>query len=205
MILIPEIKTVVILVPRTGSGSLYRAVMKTYPDAMLIYRHMEADGVPHGYDRWHKVGVVRNPLARLWSLYKFLQDFGVCSDGNHDPAYIQAMQSSVDMSFSDWLCFNQTAFTNPYDENGGNRFYPKYTVLHSMPENRKSQYFYLRPDLGTEIFQFTRLHEISARLGINMDHHNRTDNSEIPALTADAQEHLLKFFSWDFSEAEEAI
>jgi hypothetical protein len=43
MILIPEIETVLILVPRTGTGSLRRAVLQRYPRAMLIYRHMEAD------------------------------------------------------------------------------------------------------------------------------------------------------------------
>ena len=71
MILIPEIETIVILVPRTGSGSLKRAILKTYSKAHVLYRHMEADGVPHGYDRWRRVGVARNPLDRLWSLYKF--------------------------------------------------------------------------------------------------------------------------------------
>ncbi|MBL3684559.1 hypothetical protein F2981_16960 [Sinorhizobium meliloti] len=48
-----------------------RSVEK-YPRSTLIYRHMEADGVPAGYDRWRKVGVVRHPVERLWSLYKFL-------------------------------------------------------------------------------------------------------------------------------------
>ena len=61
MLLIPEIETVVVLVPRTGSGTLRRAIVQAYPKAMLIYRHMEADGVPAGYDRWSKVGVVRDP------------------------------------------------------------------------------------------------------------------------------------------------
>lgn len=51
MILIPELETVVILVPRTGSGSLRRAIAEAYPSSMLVYRHMEADGIPAGYDR----------------------------------------------------------------------------------------------------------------------------------------------------------
>lgn len=51
MILIPEIQTVVILVPRTGSGSLRRAVAAKYPQSILLYRHMEADGVPAGHDK----------------------------------------------------------------------------------------------------------------------------------------------------------
>jgi len=73
MLLIPEIETVVILVPRAGSTSIKRAVLAKYPEAMMIYRHMEADGVPFGYDRWRKIGVVHNPIDRLCSLYKYLK------------------------------------------------------------------------------------------------------------------------------------
>jgi hypothetical protein len=28
---------------------------------------MEADGIALGYDRWRRVGAVRNPLDRTWS------------------------------------------------------------------------------------------------------------------------------------------
>jgi hypothetical protein len=76
VIILPSIETVVVLVPRTGSGSLKRAILDRYQDAMPIYRHMEADGVPAGYDRWRRVGVCRHPVDRLWSLYKFCQSGG---------------------------------------------------------------------------------------------------------------------------------
>jgi hypothetical protein len=45
VILIPEIETIVLLVPRTGSGSLRKAIAAKYPKSVLLYRHMEADGV----------------------------------------------------------------------------------------------------------------------------------------------------------------
>lgn len=57
MIIIPEINTVVILVPRTGTSTLRRAIAEIYPMSMMIYRHMEADGIPIGYDRWRRSGM----------------------------------------------------------------------------------------------------------------------------------------------------
>lgn len=193
MIIIPEIETVMILVPRTGSGSLRRAIAKRYPKSMLIYRHMEADGLPLGYDQWKKVGVLREPVARLWSLYKFLRNFG----GDHDPAYVQAMRESVSMGFSEWLVSNRVPFTTPYDSAGHGRFWPQYTVRHPLPENRKSQFMYLRPDLGTKIVPFNKLGNLAAHLDLDLDHQNRTTEDGAPDLSPLAQEHVERWFRWD--------
>ncbi len=195
MILIPEIETVVILTPRTGSGSTRRAILAKYPRAMMVYRHMEADGVPHGYDRWTKVGVVREPVERLWSLYKFLRTFG----GEHDPAYIERMRGSAERPFSDWIVNNDVPFTTPYDSAGLGRFFPGFTVHHPLPENRKSQYVYLRPDLGTQVYQFTHLDQFASRLGIKLSKHNATSSEPTPILTMEAADHVRRFFQWDVS------
>lgn len=194
MILVPELETVIILVPRTGSGSLRRAIAEAYPKSNLIYRHMEADGVPDGYDRWRKVGVVRHPIARLWSLYKFLSSF----DGDHDQAYIDAMRESVSMPFSDWLVSNRIPFTTPYDSAGYGRFWPQYTVRHPLPENRKSQFMYLRPDLGTEILQFSDIGRIEDRFRIKLARYNETQKEPLPDLTPEALAHCYRYFNWDF-------
>ncbi len=196
MILVPELETVIILVPRTGSGSLRRAIASTYPRSKLIYRHMEAV-VPAGYDRWKKVGVVRQPVKRLWSLYKFLRSFS----GDHDEAYIASMRASVDVSFSDWLLNNKTPFTSPYDSAGFGRYWPEYTVRHPVPENRKSQFMYLRPDLGTEILQFRDLASIANRFGVELSHHNGTDGEAMPPLTDEARAHCDRVFAWDYTVA----
>jgi len=195
MILIPEIETVVILVPRTGTGSLRRAISAKYPRSMLIYRHMEADGVPAGYDRWQKVGVVRHPTERLWSLYKFLRGFG----GDHDPAYVSATRGSAVRPFSEWIVSNTTVFTSPYDSDDRGRFWPHFTVRHPLPENRKSQFVYLRPDLGTRVFSygdpgFFDLLKVSPEEG-----HNRTAPSTRPDLTDAARFYMEKCFAWDFA------
>jgi len=197
MILIPEIEKVLILVPRTGSGTLRRAVLERYPQAMQVYRHMEADGVPQGYDRWQKIGVVRNPLDRLWSLYKFLRTFGL-EHRRYEHAYTKAQRDSVAMPFNTWILQNQTVFTSPYDTAGRSRFWPQFCVLHPIPENTKSQYLYLRPDLGTDIWRYERLDALAAVLDISLDRHNATEPTPPPAISAEAQDYMDRVFKWDY-------
>jgi hypothetical protein len=200
VLIIPELETVVILVPRTGSGSLKNAVLARYPKAFSPYRHMEADGVPHGYDRWRRIGVVRHPVERLWSLYKFLRDFG----GRYEPAYIAAMRASVGRPFSDWVLNNQVVFSNPYDSAGEGRFWPQYAVLHSLPENRKSQFVYLRPDLGTEVRQFSEVTSLAADLGVALPSINVTKPDPVPDLSPEATHFVARCFRWDFAATKTA-
>lgn len=195
MILIPEIQTVVILVPRTGSGSLRHAIARRYPGSMMIYRHMEADGVPIGYDRWHRVGVVRHPVDRLWSLYKFMKTGGKPKE---DAAYRESLMRSTDMPFDRWLTENDTVFTSPYDRAGMSRYWPLYTVRHPIPENRKSQWLYLRPDLGTTWFQYRDLSAMAACLDIEMGHENKTDADRPPTLSFEALSYMRRVFAWDY-------
>lgn len=193
MIIIPELEKVLILVPRAGSTSLKAAVLERYPEAMLIYRHMEADGVPHGYDRWEKLGVIRHPIQRLWSLFKYLKTF----DGDYCPEYIERMNRSVEgIDFSSWIINNQTVFTSPY---GNYKYYPKYTVNHCLPENRKSQFFYLRPDLGTKIFRFDNLNGLASYLDIDLKSSNGSQVMPFPKVADEAYDHMSKFFPWDYA------
>lgn len=199
MIIIPEIETIVILVPRAASRSLKLAIGEAYPRSMMLYRHMEADGVPQGYDRWSRVGVVRNPVDRLWSLYKYIQTMGGVRDGlgKWEPAYVDAQRRSVDRPFDEWITDNETAFTGPYDSAGTGRFWPTFTVRHHLPETRKSQFIYLRPDLGTRVIPFDRLAEIEDILKLKLGHEHRTDGDR-PVLSMAATNHMARYFSWDF-------
>ncbi len=199
MILVPEIKTVVILVPRTASGTVKRAILARYPRAVLLYRHMEADGVPAGYDRWPKVGVVREPVARLWSLYKYCRNSG--ARGLY-PAYAERLSRAVTQPFSSWIVNNDVVFTDPYDSTGSLDFYPQYAVRHALPENRKSQFVTLRPDLGTTIYSFDDIDRFFARLGLTpAEHNNRTTPEPVPDLTEEARDHVDRFFAWDSAVA----
>ena len=204
MLIIPELETVVILVPRTGSGSLYRAILDRYPRAMMPYRHMEADGVPFGYDRWRRLGVVRNPLARLWSLYCFLQarsyvDAGQESGKFHSvstPAYLKRCADQVALPFDRWVVENQEVFTGAHDDG---RFWPQYAVHHPMPENRKSQFVYLRPDLGTQIYRYDSLSLLAAVLDVELPRRNATGQPLVRSLvTPVVMAHMQRVFGWDF-------
>ena len=200
MIIIPEIETVVILVPRTGTGSIRRAVAATYPKSMLIYRHMEDDGVPSGYDRWRRIGVVRRPLDRLWSLYKFMRGYHHVRP-DKGPAYIDALHRSTARPFDDWLLNNETVFSDPHDTAGEGRFFPLYTSRHQLPENRKSQFLYLRPDLGTTVHPFDQIDIVAHSLGIALGRQNATEPEPLPALSPAGLTHIRKFHGWDIEAA----
>lgn len=201
MLIVPELQTVVILTPRTGTRSLKNALLTRYPQAFLLYRHMEADGVPHGYDRWAKVGVVREPVARLWSLYKYLKRFGLDWCAEHDETYTASMRKSVEVPFEQWLTDNELPFTQPYDSAGLGRFYPAYACRHPLPENRKSQFMYLRPDLGTHVWPYDRSADLHERLGVAdiIGRQNGTDEAAPPKLSDAAQAYVSRWFSWDIA------
>lgn len=194
MILIPSAQTILILPPRTGSGTLKKVVLRDLPGSFLLYRHMEADGAPHGYDRWRRVGVVRDPVERLWSLYKYLHSLS----GNHSAEYKNDMKKSVSRPFEDWLLNNEAVFSDPHDRQGGDRFYPQYTVRHALAENRKSQALYIRPDLGGQHVLFKDIATLAADLGVNLDvHENQTYACPPPQLTSAGCAFMQRFHAWD--------
>lgn len=203
MLLIPEIETVVILVPRAGSTSIKNAVMAKYPKAMLLYRHMEADGVPHGYDRWKRVGVVRSPLYRLWSLYKYMRDMKQAP--NWVAGYADRMNRAAAVPFDQWLVNNTNVFTDPYVAGAGHPgYWPRYAVMHPIPENRKSQFLYLRPDLGTKIYKYQDIDSLAYDLGLGHDlpRENGTVSERMPkSIGEEAEAHVRLHFGWDLAAA----
>lgn len=110
MIIIPELETVVLQPPRTGTTSLRDAILKEYPSAFLLYRHMEADGIPFGYKHWRTVTQVRHPLSRLWSVYKYMKQPKVKARTNEQ--WIKKVQAAADRPFAEWLT-EPTVFTTP--------------------------------------------------------------------------------------------
>lgn len=198
MLIVPEMQCVIILVPRTGSGSLRKAITAQYPKSMLLYRHMEADGVPAGYDNWPRWGVVRDPLERMWSLFKFLNGH---LDGDYEQAWIERMHRSARCrTFEDWLMNNDVPFTHPYDSSGEGKFFPQYAVRHPIAENRKSQRIHLRPDLGTKIIRYDHLDKFATFCGVKLGHENKTPSSPLPRLSDEADRYMHKWFAWDYRE-----
>jgi hypothetical protein len=100
------------------------------------------------------------------------------------------------MPFNDWLVCNEVVFTSPYSTIDGERYWPFFNVLHSLPENRKSQFLYLRPDLGTTVYRFDDLQTLGAHLDIELPRTHETGTEPVPALNDAADDHIRRFFAW---------
>lgn len=204
MLIVPELRKVFILVPRTGSGTLYREMKRVYPQSMLLYRHMEADGCPRGYDRWEKVGFVRHPLMRLWSLYHYLRNWQGSAGGNYGPE-VKRLHDQAGVPFAKWICENSESFTTPWDASGGGAYWPVLSRINPAPENKLSQRDYLRPDLGTTIYKFEILRERMLAWGLNPTFTiNHTDHGK-PHVTAAILNHLERHQRWDMEQGCEFI
>lgn len=213
MILLPKLKTVVILTPRTGSGTLYRAVLAAHSDAIMPYRHMEADGIPFGYERWPRVGVVRHPAARLLSMYNYLSTYGADEMTAHFGALRSAgLRESVAVPFKQWLLHNTTVFAHPWGDGASNEYHPKHAVMHTLPENIKSQSYYLAPwQRGLEAYSFGNWSGLTKRLELPDNAFNDTRKNAsrpvyrtaVEAVLADPEmhQHLMLHHRWDMDFA----
>lgn len=153
MIIVPEAQRVVILPPRTGTTALKAAIARIFPQSFLIYRHMEADGVPSGYDRWQRMGVVREPIDRLWSVYLYCKTLRSHFKSTWSEQRVFEMEEDTASGFREWLFHSTSVFATAYRPDGvfDN---PRYMVGHPLPEPQKSQWIYLCPWLGTTIFPY---------------------------------------------------
>jgi hypothetical protein len=195
MIIVPEKEIVLITPPRTGSTTISDQILAKYPLAFRPYRHMEADGTPFGYDRWRRVGVFREPVARLWSVYHYCKT--MVNSGRGTQTWRDNMLRSVEVPFEEWLVDNTLLFADPFDSVGA-RYFPRYAVRHGIPENKKSLFHYLRPDLGTEV---VTLAEAMTIFGLDID--AKANGSGCPPapymseLGREAHQHMRAFHGWD--------
>ena len=72
-----------------------------------------------------------------------------------------------------------------------------------MPENRKSQFIYLRPDLGTEYHRYDLIEGFYDSLGLDEvgRETHATGGDPPPPLTPEAANHMARFFAWDYEVA----
>lgn len=195
MLIVPEIRAIFLFPPRTGSDTLCIELMRMHPAAFLLYRHGEADLVPPGYESWRKVGFVRHPLARLWSVFKraaTLSDMDVPSE--YQAERDRVAKSIEGKSFEQWVLTNDELFL-PIGTG-----VPTFHQAHPLPETIKSQWITLRPDLGTVILKFQDLPKHMQDWGL--DHSKRngaTPQIPVPKMTNKLKKHMLKHFAWDMS------
>lgn len=152
MIIIPEAEAIVILVPRVGSTALKDVLLAAFPNAFMPYRHMEADGVPAGYEGYQKYGLVRKPIERLWSMWHYILHMKDNRKSTWDSFGIDQIVAEAETGFREWMFEGTVPFARSSSPTG--KVYPRYHTLHPDHEFNKSQYVYLRPDLGTEVFPF---------------------------------------------------
>jgi hypothetical protein len=202
LLIVPELHAIFIFPPRTGSDTLCLELMRVHHNAFLLYRHGEASMVPWGYKAWRKVGFVRHPLARLWSLYKFC---AILADRENVlpelAAEVARVAASVQgKSFEEWVLTNEELFL-PKDSG-----IPLLTQVLHRPENRKSQRAYLRPDLGTAILKFQDLAEHMRAWGLDPSvKHGATPASAVPEMTPALEKHLLHYCGWEMNFPDLAV
>jgi hypothetical protein len=193
MLIVPELKVIFIFPPRTGSDTLLVELMNKFPSSFMPYRHMEADGVPAGYEGWRKVGFVRHPLHRLFSLYKYCCVIACGEVIAPLRAEVDRVAASVQgHSFESWVLNNEELFV-PKDSS-----LPILHQLHHIPETMKSQQVYLRPDLGTVVLKFQDLRQHMAAWGLDFDRQNgATVSVPLPPPSKKLRRHLRKYFAWE--------
>jgi hypothetical protein len=202
VIIVPELQKVFILVPRTGSGTLYRELRRVYPKSMLLYRHMERDGCPRGYDRWEHVGFVRHPLLRLWSLYTFMQNFagGAQVQGGAASADAKRARDQVSRPFVEWVLLNREPWTVPYDIGGHGAWWPVLDRTNGLAENMRSQWTYLRPDLGTKVLKFEDLRRYMLDWGLDASRNVNMTVKPAPQITKAVNDHIARVCAWDLEQ-----
>lgn len=123
-------KWAIIEIPRTGTKSLRDALMQI-PGTFLYGNHNELFTLPPLFDGFDFATVVRDPVVRLHSLYRYLQMDEVVQ---RHPEWFAAIHNEVkEMTFAEWLVEGKAPFSG-----GG---WP-YTVGNPIPEQDKSQTSY---------------------------------------------------------------
>lgn len=192
MLIVPEKKAILIFPPRTGSSTLHNAILQACPTSFMLYRHAERDCIPPGYESYQVFGFVRHPLARMWSLYKFLCGLDPLASATWAQEEVMRLLESVQhRTFEDWLLFNREPFL-PADSG-----HPGLYQKHHMPETMKSQAWYLRPDLGTEIILFQRLPDWMETHGLPPLHLNASAHRPIPPVSDKVELHLVAHMGWE--------
>lgn len=201
MIIIPELHTIMVCPPRTASTSFKKAILEKHPKSFMLYRHMEANHIPIGYDSWRKIGIVRHPVDRLWSLFNYCKGINIGRNKKHNPEWREDNLVKPYTEFTTWLLHNEKVFSNSYFSN---TISAQYATSVMLPETKKSQWHTLRPDLGTQVYTFDQRNAVANILGIELDvRHNASDSGRPPELCLAEKEHIDKYFEWDLSFFEE--
>jgi hypothetical protein len=191
MIIIPETQTIVLQPPRTGTTSLRDALLKEYPQAFLIYRHMEADGIPFGYNHFRKVCQVRHPFERLKSMYFYMRNPNIkprtCAK------WVARVKAASNKSFEEWLhdptCFVSSGIP-------GLDLRPRDCQKWIGPSQKKSQILWAKG--ADQLLRNEHLNEDAfLLLGVDVGHVNAAKDKKAVECTSHVMRFLHEFHSWD--------
>lgn len=192
MLIVPEKKAILIFPPRTGSSTLHNAILQACPTSFMLYRHAEAEAIPPGYESYQVFGFVRHPLARMWSLYKFLCGLDPLASAAWAREEVMRLLESVqNTTFEDWLLYNREPFLPTGTGHPG--LYQVYTGS----ETERSQWSYLRPDTGTTVIPFQFLASWMEDHQLPPLHLNASARRPIPPVSDKVELHIAAHMGWE--------
>lgn len=195
MIIIPEIETVVLQPPRTGSSTVKDEILERYPKAFALYRHMEYAGLPMGYGLWRVVCQVREPCARMESLFKYMRAPEL--RGDTDPMWLAEVKKATSRGFKHWLLEDGYVFANP-TPSAGKAYRPRYQVAFPWREQVKSQGLWAAQ--ATHLLHYESLGESAADLlGIQIKVRRGATSPETFIWDNEMGTHMRRWHSWDLA------
>lgn len=216
MIIIPEIEAIYVRVPGNEDGTFSQAILDRYSDAHILYNQMEVDGIPIEFKHYDKFGIIRDPIERLWNFYHSHKRKEVTQHS------LDAYGTSInDYDFETWLILNSSCFKAerlPQRTRADNTLYDANAIIHHIPENQKSQYFYFMPTNGfapfaedsvananTQIglYPYSHIQDFAQTIGIREPICNEEPYGSPPVqLTAITRSTVNRLFAWDFHMTE---
>lgn len=157
MLIIPELKKVVIMPPRSGSTALKKQLLSTYPQAISLYRHgedMMRQYAPWDVSSYTTTYILRNPVDRLVSLWRYMQDCSVERNPRAPLSWINRVNADASRPFSHWLHTS----TELFNESTAHPMYKSpesyYCTHFQVPAARKSAREFLYGAENIEIVRF---------------------------------------------------
>lgn len=213
MLVIPDLKKVVIMPPRTGSTALKKLVMEVYPATVCPHRHGEVlmfnEGGRHVRQFGHRpyeysfVYMLRDPVERMKSLWRYMQNVNPQRNPAAPEWWIRQQNQDADKPFSDWVMQSTSLFSAPYDANDD-----YYCCAIQVPAVHKSAAQYLR-GLGNRKLEVIRAYneddmidvlQIGGMSNINNSTPSIWDDTVTPEALASIKMHhavdyaLMEFF-----------
>lgn len=196
MIIIPERALVVLQPPRAASTSTRAAILERYKGAQSLFRHMERDGIPDAYAHYDVACLVRHPLTRLHSLWRYMR--AQRPEDHSDKAWALNVAQDANRPFEDWLVNSTDPFNKRPESDIPNPGY--YDIRHYLPATRKSLKAWARPDLGpVEPLKIEDVAALEARLDIRLPHLNAAPKADMPTLNTAARQVLATYHAWDLA------